>query len=172
MQRYKTAVCQINMKKLLLIGLGFLPVLSCTKDNSGQVEIYLLSSAALIPGQCAVNPATAVLESTAFIKNDDLLSYDMASYNYTISATAIQKIAALQPRAAFAFTVNKEVIFYGINMPMTLSSSCHNSITMSALSSEIWLRLGYPGIIAGTVIDDQRNNARLIDALRGQGKLR
>lgn len=160
------------MKKLLLILLGFIPVLSCTKDHSGQVEIYLLSSSSLISGQCAVNPVTAVLENNAFIKNDEIISYDMAAYSYQLSTTAMQKINALQPRVPFAFTVNKEIIFLGINMPMVLSSSCNNSITMSGLSREIWLRLGYPGITAGTVIDDQRNNSKLIDALRSQGKIR
>lgn len=33
--------------------------------------------------------------------------------------------------------------------------------------------LGYPGFITGiTIINDQRNNATLLNALRSQGKLR
>lgn len=160
------------MKKLWLILLGLIPVLSCTKDHNWQVEIYLLSSSSLIPGQCAVNPATAVLENTAFIKNDEIVSYDMTAYNFFLNPAASQKMQTLQLRAPFAVTVNKEIIYFGINMPGTMSSSCDHSITVSPFGDQLWVRLGYPGLMAGTVIDDQRNNPKLVGALRSQGKLK
>ena len=175
MQRCQSLPCQIIMKKLWLILLGFIPVLSCTKDHNDhnwQVEVYLLSSSSLIPGQCAVNPATAVLENTAFIKNDEIVSYDMTEYKFFLSAAASQKMRALQLSAPFAVTVNKEVIYFGIIMPMTMSSTCDHSITVSPLGDQLWVRLGYPGLMTGIVIDDQRNNSKLIGALRSQGKLK
>jgi hypothetical protein len=175
MQLYQRIMCQTGMRKLSLLLLGVLPFLSCDKESNGGVglvEIYLLKSSSLVPGQCAVNPATAVLETTAFISNDEIISYNKSSYQFELSASAAQKMQTLQLRAPFAVTVNKDVIYYGIHMPMTMSSSCDNSITMSAVSNQLWVRLGYPGLMAGVFIDDQRNNARLITSLANQGKLR
>jgi hypothetical protein len=38
--------------------------------------------------------------------------------------------------------------------------------------NKIVLRLGYPGLLIGTVIDDQRNNTKLMSVLKAQGKWR
>jgi hypothetical protein len=56
-----------------------------------------------------------------------------------------------------------------------MSSTCDHSITMDVMditNKEVHLRLGYPGLMQGITIDDQRNNDMIIQALRKQGKLR
>ena len=70
--------------------------------------------------------------------------------------------------------LDKEIVFLGIYMPPTMSSTCEHSITMFALNNIAYMHLGYPGWIQTPTtagIDDQRNNPYLLAALKAQGKL-
>jgi hypothetical protein len=85
------------------------------------------------------------------------------------------KVKELNPRTPFAITVDHKVIFIGIFMPSFMSSTCEHSITMdlhNISEKEVYLRLGYPGLMQGVNIEDQRNNDLIINALKNQGKLR
>ena len=165
------------MRKFAFIIFFFVLMAACNKgsaDNKKEIEFYLLESYQLVAGKCQVNPSTAILQNVPFVSNNEIRQYNKDQFEYRLSESAIQKINALSPRAPFAVTVNKEIVFLGIYMPPTMSSTCEHSITMFALNNTAYIHLGYPGWIqtpTTTAIDDQRNNPSLLAALKAQGKL-
>lgn len=149
--------------------------LSCKKDKvqpGGKVEIYLLKSYQAVTGKCQIDASTAVLQDTATVKNQDILEYFKATYQFALTNNPIQKLRALNDGTAFAVAVDKQVIYYGIYKPSYSSSTCANSITMGYVGTDnkITMYLGYAGTDIN--IDDQRNNSKLIATLKNQGKLR
>lgn len=167
------------MRSLFLILFLSLAFFSCKKNKSGspaKVEIYLLKSYEQVSGQCKINPQTAVLNDAPLVSDKDIVQYSKSDYEYVLTDLGIQKIKAVTPRTPFAFTVDRQVIFYGMTMLYTMSSTCDNSITMlpdMGGANKVQLKLGYPGIYStDPTIDDQRNNAKLIAALAYQGKLK
>ena len=131
----------------------------------------MLQSSNNIGNRCEVDPSTAVLAYDPLIANDDVISYDRLKYKYVISQTAVNKIKQLGGRVPFAFTIDKEVIFYGYYMPNIMSSLCEESITMDIVdNNKMELSLGYP--FDNENIDDKRNDAKIISTLSKQGKIR
>ena len=151
---------------------------SCKKNKVAagkDVEIYLLKTYQPVAGKCQVDAATAVLEDLPAMRNEDIFSYSKTSYQFTLSNSAIQKVNVFNGGAAFAVTVDKQVIYYGILKLNISSSSCDHSITMDVMlarENKIQMNLGYPGLLQGVTIDDQRNNPTLIATLNAQGKLK
>jgi hypothetical protein len=143
------------------------------KSGGGLVEIYALETFSLISQKCQVDPSMAVLQANPVISNNEIISYSPTDYLFKLTAQGKQDSEIFESFPGFAVTVNKEVIYYGIHKPFTSSSSCDHSITMyiSFPSRNLVMNLGYPGPLPGITIDDQRNNAKLIDALNAQGKL-
>ncbi len=164
--------------RLLILSLLIVFFFSCEKENTGggePVEIYLLKNTQTVPGKCQVDPSSSTIEDHPAIFNHEILEYSQATFEFKLSDNGYNKIQTLSDRTPFAVVVGKQVIYYGFYKPSHSSSSCDHSITMSrAFSSEnkIAMRLGYPGPLQGVTIDDQRNNEKLLDALRAQGKLR
>lgn len=171
--------------KLTILILSTLAVFSsCEKkskvDNEepsgkNQVAIYLLQTSQTVPGLCKVDPNTAVLSDTAFIKNSEIIEYFKSAGEFRITTEALRRISLLRERTTFAVTVDKKVIYYGVNMPLTMSSTCPNSITMHISVSQqdrLVLQLGYPEQAADPGIIDERNNEKLMNALESQNKLR
>ena len=169
-----------TMQKLLTILVCFTCLIACKKDKAGaekNVEFYLLESYQLVTGKCQVDPSTTRLQNSALVSNDDILWYDESDHEYRLTTSAVQKINGLQGRTPFAVTVDKQIIYLGIYMPPIMSSTCEHSITMyaSTQANTAYMMLGYPGWIRtpGTsTINDQRNDASLLAALKAQGKLR
>lgn len=166
------------MRKLLyLLAFSVLSV-SCKKNAAigSNIEFYGLESYTVVDGKCQVDPAGAVLKATPFIHNADIISYAEFNSTYTLSSDAIERIKTMVGRQPFAATVNGEVIFYGFYNPYILSSFCAHSISLDVDSegtnNKIVLRLGYPGMLSGVTIDDSRNDTRLIDVQKEQGKWR
>lgn len=162
------------MRPLLFIVITCLFFLSCKKDlKSGDtVEIYVLKNSLPVAGKCQVDPATAILQDTALVKNQDILEYYRSTHQFALSDHSMQEIKTLADRTPFAVVVNKQVVYYAILKPSYSSSSCTSSITADYVGTgnRITMNLGYVG--ADLDIDDQRNNPVLIEALRNQGKLR
>ena len=166
------------MRTIVVVLIAAACFLSCKKDNTRPgktVEIYLLKNYQTVTGKCQVDASASSLPEIATIKNDDILAYSQTEHQFKLTADAWQKIADLTDFVPFGVTVDRQVIYYGIFKQSYSSSSCDNSIIMGlGLSTEnkISLNLGYPGLIQGVTIDDQRNNAKLLATLKSQGKLR
>lgn len=166
------------MKKLCCLVFTACLLLSCNKENEGAgkpVEFYLLESFNYVTNQCKVDPSSAVLKSTPFINNTDIIAYSKSAFTYKLSAAAINRVKAFEGRVPFAVTVDKQVVYFAFFNEVILSSSCEHSISMDfdwGSSDKILLKLGYPGLLQGVPIDDQRNNSVLLSALSSQGKLK
>jgi hypothetical protein len=152
--------------------------LSCKKENvkgGDTVEFYLFKRSQFVTGKCQIDPLVSVLQDTAIIKNQDILEYSQSNYQFKLTDLAIQKVKTFPDFTSFAVTVDKKVIYYGFFKPSISNSSCEHSITMDldrTSGNKIDLRLGYPSLMQGVTIDDERNNSKLIATLRNQGKLK
>lgn len=166
------------MRLLLFILIAAVICPACQKDNvneTDQVEIYLLKTFQTVTGKCQVDAAASVLENIPTITNQDIISYSQTDYHFSLTDAAIQRIKSFKDFTPFAVTVDKQIIYYGFFKPGFSNSSCVNSITMDldwTSGNQISLKLGYPGIVQGVTIDDQRNNQKLLTALKNQGKLK
>lgn len=163
------------MRQLLSILTIAAICLSCKKDKvqpGENLEIYLLKSYQLVTGKCQIDAATSALQDTAIVKNQDILEYFKANYQFVLTDNSLQKLKALNDGTPFAVAIDKQVIYYGILKPSFSSSTCANSITMDYVvpTNKITMRLGYAGTDIN--IDDQRNNSKLIATLKNQGKLK
>lgn len=164
------------MRPLLIFLVLSVTCFCCKKEGGGKaVEIYLLANYQYVTGQCRVDPPSAGLQSTPTVRNEDVLAYSQSACEFKLSDAGFQQIKTLRDGTAFAVTVDGEVIYYGFFKPGISSSSCPHSITMDAAwtaTNKIALRLGYPGLLSGVTVDDQRNHPTLLTALNQQGKLR
>ena len=163
------------MRLLLFILTACVICFSCKKDNvkAGEtVEIYLLKNNLPVADKCQIDPASATLQDTAIVKNQDILEYYEANKQFALSDNSMQKIKTLADRTPLALVVDKQVVYYAILKPSYSSSSCSSSITVDYVGTgnRITMNLGYAG--ADLDIDDQRNNPKLISTLKNQGKLR
>lgn len=179
-QRIFHFLCQADkkMRYFAFILAVLLLTVSCRKNKvkgGSNVEFYLLKDNQPLGGSCKVDGSIAVLQETPLLTNDDIIQYTRSNYKYSLTISGVTKVKVLKGRTPFAITVDKEIIFYAVYMPAYLSSTCFESITMDldwTVSNNIVMNLGYPGSLTGTVIDDRRNNAKLLATLSGQGKLR
>lgn len=163
------------MRNLIFIVAALLLLVACSKNTAGNgdqvVAIYPLTSYKLVTNQCRIDPTTAVLSSKPLVNNADIIHYDGINYQYTLADTAAAKIIALPEKTPLAMTLNGEVIFYFFVMPVGSPMYCLQSVTTSISTGTIMqLDLGFPGGLS-FVPDDQRNNARLLNALTLQGKM-
>lgn len=150
---------------------------ACKKEQvqaGEQVEIYLLKTTQFVAGACQVDASNSVIQETAFVKNEDILSYSPTTFQFTFSKTAFDKLKTLSPRTVIAIVIDKQVLYYSIYFPMYFSSSCDKSIVWDFSLDQslgIIMKLGYPGLMQGVNITDDRNNEKLILTLKKQGKL-
>jgi hypothetical protein len=164
----------------LLLLLLTLPLLSAsckkTEANVGdKVEIYQLKTYRLLTSKCQVDATTAVLQDTAFVNDGAILAYSPNNHLFSLTPAAMQRVNALANFAAFAVTVDKQVVYYGFFISSYSSSSCAQSIVMGLdfeNAGNVSMQLGYPGLMQGIPVDDQRNNAKLVATLRRQGKIK
>jgi hypothetical protein len=87
---------------------------ACSKDNTSpgeKLEIYLLKSYQLVAGKCQVDGISAVLQDTAVVKNEDIIKYYKADYQFAITERALQKIKEMRDGTPFAVAVDKQVIY-------------------------------------------------------------
>ncbi len=166
------------MRSVILLLVVITACISCNKENTegSKVEIYKLSFFGFVTGKCQVDEAVSTILDSATIQNDDILEYEPGTCRFTLTPKGMLNVKnAFTDFEPFAVTVDKRVIYYGIFKPSYSSASCDHSITMDIdweNDRKIRMQLGYPGLLQGVNIDDQRNNQQLIGTLRNQHKLR
>lgn len=150
---------------------------ACKKDNlqaGEKLEIYLLSTTQFVSGACQVDPSKSVVQDSAFIKNEDILSYSSSNYQFIFTKSAYDKIKTLNPRTVLVVAVDKQLIYYSVYFPIYFNSICDKSIVWDFnldASNGITMKLGYPGMIQGSSITDNRNDPTILATLKSQGKL-
>lgn len=153
---------------------------SCEKINSETgtgVEIYLLESFETMEQSCGIDPGSVVLADDPLVLYSDIISYHSKDYYFKITEEARAAIDSLELSVAgvpFAITAEGELVYTGYFWPSYSSLSCQWIIidpVIPTSKNKIWLKLGYPGLIEGSFITDERNNETILTILRRDGKL-
>ncbi|MCE1197738.1 MAG: hypothetical protein LWW85_02110 [Marinilabiliales bacterium] len=157
---------------------------SCSKDATTPnrqggpgVEFYLLESFATADKSYQILESSVVTKETPLLTFADLINYNASTHTFKLSASGIEKVQKMPKSVygvAFALKADGTVIYTGYFWPSYSSASC-DWITIDPLmmttGDSFSVNLGYPGLFAGMVIPDKRNDERLLEALRQHNKL-
>lgn len=148
-----------------------------TNSQNGSVELFLLNSYKTIGSTYQIDEKTIVTKSQPLVTYSDFQSYDPSTFTFKISDTAKESIKSLKHSVhgiAFAVKANNVLIYTGYFWPSYSSASC-DWVTidpmMLLISNELYVRIGYPGLIQGQVIPDNRNDQRILDTFASDDKL-
>lgn len=166
-----------------LIFLVFLILISftaCEKNSdevTGVVEIYLLEEFETVGEGAGIDAASAVTKPKPLVKYDDLRKYNAEEYFFKVTDDARETIENMPQSVfgiAFAVTADDELIYTGYFVPLYSSASVQWIVIdplFWRLDNRMYVELGYPGLIEGSVIPDHRNDPRILDIFRRDGKL-
>jgi hypothetical protein len=76
---------------------------------------------------------------------------------------------------AFAIKANDTLVYTGYFWPSYSSVSCDWVVVdpnMTGIGNTMQVSLGYPGLIQGKIIQDKRNDKRIVQILREDRKLK
>ena len=129
------------------------------------------------PGFKIVDSSVRISDSV-IIYYDEILSYDAKTHIFTVTGDCADRLNDFEMNqihgTPFAVTVNKNVIYTGYFW-CGFSSTGVNWITIDPLNyagkNQLRVSLGYPGPVYGDYIPDNRNDPRILDLLRKDGKL-
>ena len=168
-----------NLLFLIIVAISFS---SCKKTNNDLVigdklEFYLLDEYETIENKPEIIKSTAVISTDYLISYDDIISYNSSTYTFSISGSIISKM--IEPNGidyhtkAFAVTIDKEIIYSGYFWYATSSSICDWITIDPILSGENALKvnLAYPSNSFASSKNDPRNDQRIIQLLKKDGKL-
>ncbi len=147
-------------------------------DAEGDVELYLLESYQTEDQSCAIVFSSVKINETPLIAYPDIKSYNSKKHIFKISDAAagvvtdqVHSVNGL----AFAVVANDEVVYTGYFWPSYSSATCQWIVIdplMISGDNELSVALGYPGLMDGAYIPDERNNEKILDIFRRDGKLK
>jgi hypothetical protein len=175
------------LQQILLLS-SFISVLlisaSCDKDSEfsatgEELEFYVLDTFKTFQNSDQIIDSTVVLNDTALINYQQIISYDSENYVYTVNesvADALNEEGGLKYfYKAFAVCLDKEVIYTGYFWP-TFSSSIKQWFVIDPVqyfnTSELKIQKAYPSDNYAGTYPDLRNDERIIGLLKRDGKLK
>ena len=147
-------------------------------DSNSKVELYLIDSYSRIANSCQIDENTVIAENSPLIYYSDFLSYDPKEYLFELSERAIEAIKDLEHSVyglAFAVKANDTLIYTGYFWPSSSSASCNWTVIdpfTTYIGNKVQIRLGYPGLFQGQVIQDKRNDNRILGIFKQDNKLK
>lgn len=162
---------------LAFLLLGLTACEKYTGNAEGEVELYLLESYEYLDQSWGIEKSSAEVESEPLITYSEFKSYNSKKYFFSITKSAAEKVENLDHSLnglAFAIVANEEVIYTAYFWPSYSSASCDWVVVdplMLGGSKELHVQLGYPGLLDGMQIPDERNNEVILDIFRRDGKL-
>jgi hypothetical protein len=152
--------------------------------SGGGIEFYLtnntISTNASYSSYVAIQVDTLSIENEPFITYDDILLYDSANYTYTLRFSKYSESFSelYKEPNSFVISLDGEPIMYGYFWSLIRSQSCPCVYLLEPLenlnsdnSNEIKLYFGYPSA-EFAMGNDPRNDPRLIERLKRDGKLK
>ncbi len=166
-----------------VIALLALVAFGCEKNedlpnSKGKIEVYLLESFSKVGNSYQINESSVITQSSPLIYYSDILSYDSSEFTYQLSdraKKAIEKLNLPLHGLAFAVMANGTLVYTGYFWPSYSSASCDWVVIdpiMTSFRKAMEVSLGYPGLLQGQIIPDKRNDARLINILKLDNKLK
>jgi hypothetical protein len=138
-----------------------------------SLEFYLMSGFQRQTNSYKIINSTVKLSDSIIIRYDDILSYNPHNYTFTITKSLADRLDNLHG-TPFAVTVEKQIIYTGYFWA-GFSSSMVDWITIDPLNysgkNQLRVQLGYPGLVEGDFIPDNRNDERILEVLKRDFKL-
>ncbi len=173
------------MKKLNFVLLALLFVLSTAcennlsqSDSDARVELYLIETYTKHEKSIQLDEKSVVTKQQPLIAYNDIISYNSKEYEFELSKKAIETIKNLQTPInglPFAIKANNEIVYTGYFW-LSVSSAICDCIVIDPMmyysENKLQVKLGYPSLFEGMVIDDKRNDSRIIDILKKDRKLK
>jgi hypothetical protein len=157
-----------------------LPLTSCDRDQgsvTGKVEFYLVAEFNTVGERCAIDLHSVELDPDPLIWYAELLSYNPEEHIFEITDGAKNTIQNLEHSVfgvPFGVTADGALVYTGYFWPGYSSLSCQ-WIVIDPLfwmgGNSLRVELGYPGLLEGAEIPDLRNDPRILDIFRRDGKL-
>lgn len=143
-----------------------------------SLEFYLMSEFQRQTNSYKIINGTIELSDSIIIRYDDILSYNPDTYTFTITKNLANKLNDFKNNhihgTPFAVTVDRQIIYTGYFWA-SFSSSMVDWITIDPLNysgkNQLRVQLGYPGLVEGDFIPDNRNDVRILEVLRRDSKL-
>jgi hypothetical protein len=169
------------MKKnqILILLISCLAILGCSRAQAEPFGIYLLREEMPTNRFQAARLEGLALQDKPVISSDDIVSYDQATHEITLTPAAFQGVQSLYKLPVdvdglpFVVCVGDERIYRGAFWTPLSSLSYDGVFILQPMSQDnhITLLAGYPShqIFSGL---DPRSNPRIMRALAAEGKLK
>ena len=171
------------MTRSIIISLLIVILSGCEKyqyvrQQGYGLEFYLIKNFQKVGNTAKIINSTVKLSDTVIIYYDEIKSYNSDTYTFTVTESCADKLNDFVNNhihgTPFAVTVDREIIYTGYFW-CGFSSSSVDWITIDPLNysgkNQLRVSLGYPGLFQGDYIPDNRNDYRILDLLRVDGKL-
>ena len=148
------------------------------RQQGNGLEFYLIADFQKVGTSAKIINSTVKLSDSVIIYYDEIESYNSDTYTFTVTESCADKLNDFENNhihgTPFAVTVDKEIIYTGYFW-CSFSSASVDWVTIDPLNysgkNHLRVSLGYPGLFEGDFIPDNRNDHRILDFLRADGKL-
>jgi hypothetical protein len=173
----------MDVLKILLMAAFLAFFTACEKEtdfqNAGKdVELYIIKSYKVKIGTSEIVDSTVVLENQPLISYNQILSYTPKECKFELAKSAIDTInqeGGLKYHfKAFAVTVDKVIIYTGYFWP-GYASTIKRWFTIDPilnLENTFKVQLAYPTDKFAGNYADMRNDSRIINVFKRDGKIR
>jgi hypothetical protein len=142
------------------------------------LEFYLIKDCQKVGSSAKIINSTVNLSDSVIISYNEIKSYNSDTYTFTVTKSCANKLNDFKNNhihgTPFAVTVDKQIIYTGYFW-CSFSSTSVDWVTIDPLNysgkNQLTVSLGYPGLFQGDYIPDNRNDYRILDLLRTEGKL-
>jgi hypothetical protein len=172
------------MARSVIISSLILLLVGCEKYQSPRqqgygLEFYLIKDFQKVGTSAKIINSSVILSDTVILYYDEIVSYNPDSFTFTLTESSANRLNDFKNNhihgTPFAVTVDKEIIYTGYFW-CGFSSSMVDWVTIDPLNysgkNQLMVSLGYPGLILGDYIPDDRNDGRILDLMRRDNKLK
>ncbi len=148
------------------------------RQQGNGLEFYFIGDFQKVGTSAKIINSTVKLSDSVIIYYDEIKSYNSDTYTFTVAESCADRLNDFKNThihgTPFAVTVDKEIIYTGYFW-CSFSSASVDWVTIDPLNysgkNQLRVSLGYPGLFEGDYIPDDRNDHRILDFLRADGKL-
>jgi hypothetical protein len=163
------------MKNLIPLFLFVVLLISCEKESGNGIEIYFLDDYKTVSGSKEIISGSEKLEKNPYIYYNQINYYDSTDHILNLSSNKADELNHANwatSGKAFSLTIDKSIIYSGYFVPGYSSESC-DWITIDPMNIDSKFRISLPFPIVGynRILNDPRNDERIINYLKKDNKL-
>ncbi|MGE5457383.1 MAG: hypothetical protein ACM3RX_03430 [Methanococcaceae archaeon] len=150
-----------------------------SQQRGSGLEFYLIRDFQREGSGAKIINSIVTLSDSVIISYDEIVSYDSVNFTFTVTGICAGRLNNFESNnfhgTPFAVTIDKEIIYTGYFW-YGYSSASVGWVTIDPLNysgrNQLRVSLGYPGLIIGDYIPDNRNDCRILNLLMRDGKLK